>query len=143
MCQVSRVIEELFDRYTAAVDAQDVDAFMALYDDDIRSFDMWGRWSWEGADEYRTMVEGWFGGLGDDRVAVEFDDIKEVVGDDVAAGSAFVTFRGLSASGEELRSMNNRITWALRRAPSGEWKVVHEHTSAPLDDTAKAMFRRS
>jgi len=137
------VIEELFERYAAAAHAKDVEGFLALYADDIRSFDMWGSWSYDGIGEYRAMVEGWFGGLGDERVGVEFDDIREVVGDDVAAASAFVTFRGLSASGEELRSMNNRITWALRRAPGGEWKVVHEHTSAPLDDTAQAIFRRA
>lgn len=137
------MIEELFDRYAAAVDALDVDAFMALYDDDIRSFDMWGRWSYDGAGEYRAMAEEWFGGLGGDRVAVEFDEIRAVEGDDVAAASAFVTFRGISAAGEELRSMNNRMTWVLRRTPDGTWRIVHEHTSAPLDpETTKAMFRR-
>lgn len=135
------MIEQLFDRYAAAAHAKDADAFLSLYSDDIRSFDMWGRWSYDGIGEYRTMVEGWFGGLGDERVGVEFEEIREVVGDDVAAASAFVTFRGLSAGGEELRSMNNRITWALRRV-DGEWKVAHEHTSAPLDDNAQAMFRR-
>ena len=135
------MLEALFDRYSAAADAKDVEGFLSLYAEDIRSFDMWGSWSYDGIAEYRTMVEGWFAGLGDDRVGVEFDEIREVVGGDVAAASAFVTFRGLSAAGEELRSMNNRITWALRRI-DGDWKVVHEHTSAPLDDNAQAMFRR-
>jgi hypothetical protein len=32
-------------------------------------------------------------------------------------GHAFVTFKGLSAEGTELRAMNNRLTWALERPP--------------------------
>lgn len=138
------MIEGLFERYAAAAQEKDVDGFLSLYDDDVRSFDMWGRWSYDGIGEYRAMVEEWFGGLGDERVAVEFDDVREVVGDDVAAASAYVTFRGLSADGTELRSMNNRITWALRRDPGGAWKVAHEHTSAPIDPaTAKVVLKRS
>lgn len=71
---------------------------------------------------------------GDELVRVEFDDVQTTVSDDVAVLSAFVTLSGLSADGEELRSMNNRLTWGLRKA-DGTWKVVHEHTSAPVDMT--------
>ena len=138
------MIEALFARYADAAHEKDVDGFLSLYDDDVRSFDMWGRWSYDGIGEYRAMVEEWFGGLGEERVGIEFDDIREIVGEDVAAASAYVTFRGLSADGEELRSMNNRITWALRRAPDGAWRVVHEHTSAPIDPaTAKVELKRA
>jgi ketosteroid isomerase-like protein len=38
--------------------------------------------------------------------------------------------------------MENRLTWALERR-GGEWKIVHEHTSAPADfETAKVRLRR-
>ena len=50
---------------------------------------------------------------------------------------------GLSADGKELRSMDNRITWVLRRSVDGAWKIVHEHSSAPVDfDTGKDSLRR-
>jgi uncharacterized protein (TIGR02246 family) len=137
------VIDELLERYRTAAHAKDVDAFAALYDDDVLVFDMWGRWTYDGLDAWRAGVADWFGSLGEERVAVEFDDVRTVVGDDVAAASAFVTFRGLSADGEELRSMQNRVTWTLRRTSDGTWKVVHEHTSAPLDfETSKPILRR-
>jgi ketosteroid isomerase-like protein len=41
-----------------------------------------------------------------------------------------------------VRSLDNRLTAILR--PHGDgWKIVHEHTSSPLDvETAKVMFNR-
>jgi ketosteroid isomerase-like protein len=38
----------------------------------------------------------------------------------------------VSEEGKELRSLDNRITLALRRTGS-EWKIFHEHTSGPID----------
>ena len=135
-------ILRIFEAYRAAVHAKDVDAFMALFDDDVLVFDMWGRWSYEGAAAWREMAAGWFGSLGSELVAVVFDDVRTRVSGDLATAHAFVTFTGLSAEGQALRSMNNRLTWALAKR-DGAWKVVHEHTSAPIEhDTAKAMFKR-
>ena len=135
-------MEQMLDAYAAAVRAKDVDAFLALYADDVRNFDLWSVWSYDGKDALRGMVEEWFGSLGDDVVAVEFDEVRTQAGDDVGAVSAFLTFRGLSAEGEELRSMNNRLTWVLRKDGDGTWKIVHEHTSAPAGDEGKVQLRR-
>jgi ketosteroid isomerase-like protein len=39
--------------------------------------------------------------------------------------------------------MTNRLSWALRRQPTGEWKIVHEHSSAPADfETGKVTLKR-
>lgn len=122
----------LLESYRDAVYAKDVEAFIAIFADDVRVFDMWGTWSHDGIDSWREMAVGWFGSLGDELVRVAFDDVQTTVGDDTAVLSAFVTFAGLSADGEELRSMNNRLTWGLRKT-GGTWKVVHEHTSAPVE----------
>jgi uncharacterized protein (TIGR02246 family) len=134
--------DDLLERYAAAARAKDVEAFLALYADDVRSFDLWERWSYDGKDELRRMVEQWFGSLGDETVAVEFDEVRTQIGADVAAVSAFTTFRGISAAGEELRSMNNRLTWVLRKE-GDDWRIVHEHTSAPAGDEGKVSLRRS
>jgi uncharacterized protein (TIGR02246 family) len=132
----------LLEAYRDAVRAKDVDAFVAIFADDVRVFDMWGTWSHDGIDSWREMAVGWFGSLGDELVRVEFDDVQATVGDDTAVLSAFVTFAGLFAEGEELRSMNNRLTWGLRKT-NGTWKVVHEHTSAPVEmETGKVDLRR-
>jgi uncharacterized protein (TIGR02246 family) len=137
------VIEQMLEEYAESVRAKDVDRFVALYGDDVRVFDMWGRWSYDGTAAWREMAAEWFGSLGDDQVAVEFDDVQTVVGDEVAVAEAHVTYKGLSAEGEELRAMNNRLTWALRKQPDGGWKVVHEHSSAPVDfETGKVQLHR-
>lgn len=135
-------MEEMLEAYAAAVRAKDVDAFVGLYADDVRTFDLWSVWSYDGKDAFRGMVEEWFGSLGDDVVAVGYDEVRTQAGEDVAALSAFLTFRGLSAEGEELRSMNNRLTWVLRKDGDGAWKIAHEHTSAPAGDEGKVQLSR-
>jgi len=135
-------MEEMLEAYATAVRAKDVDAFLGLYADDVRNFDLWSVWSYDGKDALRGMVSEWFGSLGDDLVAVEFDEVRTQAGDDVGAVSAFLTYRGLSAEGEELRSMNNRLTWVLRKDADGRWKIVHEHTSAPAGEGGKVQLRR-
>jgi uncharacterized protein (TIGR02246 family) len=135
-------MEEMLAKYAAAVRAKDVDAFVDLYADDVRTFDLWSVWSYDGKDALRGMVAEWFGSLGDDVVAIEWDELRTQAGEDVGALSAFLTFRGLSAEGEELRSMNNRLTWVLRKDAEGSWKIAHEHTSAPAGDEGKVQLRR-
>jgi uncharacterized protein (TIGR02246 family) len=135
-------IRQLLETYKAAVHAKDVEAFAALFADDVRVFDMWGRWSHDGVAAWRAMAAEWFGSVGTDRVVVEFDDVQVLVAQDLAIAHAFVTFKGVSAEGVESRAMNNRLTWGLRRHGEG-WKVVHEHTSAPVDpETGKVMLKR-
>jgi uncharacterized protein (TIGR02246 family) len=136
-------VEEMLDRYVAAVRAKDVDAFLELYADDVRTFDLWQEWTYDGKDALRGMVSGWFGSLPDDEtVAVRFDEVRTQTGSDVAALTAFTTFAAESPDGTESRSMNNRLTWILRKEPDGAWKIAHEHTSAPAGDEGKVQLRR-
>jgi uncharacterized protein (TIGR02246 family) len=136
-------MDEMLAAYAAAVRAKDVDAFVGLYADDVRNFDLWSEWSYDGKDALRGMVAEWFGSLPDDEiVSVEFDDVRAQSGTDVAAVSAFTTFAAVSPDGTELRSMNNRLTWVLRKDADGAWKIAHEHTSAPAGDEGKVQLRR-
>jgi uncharacterized protein (TIGR02246 family) len=134
--------EELLDRYAAAARAKDVESFLDLYADDVRSFDLWGAWSYDGKDALRAVVTEWFRSVDTDTIGVDFDEIRSEIGEDVAGVSAFTTFRGISAEGEELRSMDNRLTWILRRDGVG-WKIVHEHTSAPVGEEGTVNLRRA
>jgi uncharacterized protein (TIGR02246 family) len=137
------MMEEMLEAYVAAVRAKDADAFLALYTDDVRTFDLWQEWTYDGKDALRGMVSEWFGSLPDDEVvAVRFDNVRTQTGSDVAAISAFTTFAAVAPDGTELRSMNNRLTWVLRKEPDGAWKIVHEHTSAPAGDEGKVQLRR-
>ncbi|MBI5721263.1 MAG: nuclear transport factor 2 family protein [Burkholderiales bacterium] len=136
---VGRVLEN----YKSAVYAKDAAAFIRLYDPRVRVFDAWGVWSYEGAEAWQRAVEAWFTSLGTERVKVTFSDVQVSAERDSAIVSAIVTYAGFSAQGEALRSMQNRLTWALRT--SGHvLRIVHEHTSAPLGfDDAKGILQRA
>src|SRR6185436_225566 len=110
--------------------------------EDVHVFDMWGSWEYRGLPAWRAMAAGWFASLGDERVRVRVDGLQVQMGADIAAAQAFLSFTAESADGKPLRSLDNRISIVLRR--SGEaWKIVHEHTSAPVNfETGKVSLRR-
>ena len=116
--------------YQAAVLAKDVEAFVSIYADDARIFELWGTWEHDIA-SWREMAKGWFAFLGDQRSVVEAHDVRTQVSGDMATLTASLTYRAVDPAGQELRSLDNRLTWVLRQR-GGRWLVVHEHTSVPL-----------
>nr|WP_316642493.1 nuclear transport factor 2 family protein [uncultured Roseateles sp.] len=143
MSELDKDLARVLGVYESAVFKKDVEAFMRLYDPDVRVFDAWGVWSYEGAEAWRRAVEGWFTSLGTERVKVSFAEVQASVGKDMASVSAIVTYAGLSAEGQSLRTMQNRITWVLRTIGHVP-RIVHEHTSAPMGfDDSKAILVRT
>ena len=136
--QVLRAI----DTYKSAVLAKNVETLMHVYDPEVRVFDAWGTWTYEGAAAWRVAIEGWFSSLGSETVRVTFEDVKILGGQGFASMSAIVTYAALSTHGHELRSMQNRISWVLET--SGHvLRVIHEHTSAPIGfEDGKAILKR-
>jgi uncharacterized protein (TIGR02246 family) len=135
-------ILELMEAYKTTIFAKDAEGFVALFDPDVRSFDLWAAWSYDGIDPWRKMVGEWFGALNADRDAVSFDEIKMIVSGDLAVVTGFVRFAAVTAEGKELRSMEERLTLALVKKHGG-WKIAHQHTSGPIDfNTMKVMLQR-
>jgi ketosteroid isomerase-like protein len=130
------------DTYKSAVLAKNAETFMHLYDPDVRVFDAWGIWSYEGAAAWRVAVEGWFSSLRDESVRVTFEGVKILSETGFATMSAFATYAAISAQGQELRAMQNRISWVMRTR-GHVLRVVHEHTSAPIGfEDNKAILNR-
>ena len=141
MTDAARPIRQLLAGYQAAVLAKDVDAFVALYADDALIYELWGSWTHDIA-SWREMAKGWFAFLGDQRSVVEATDVRTTVSGDMALLTAFLTYRAVDASGQELRSLDNRLSWVLRER-GGRWQVVHEHTSVPIaHEDGKGVFKR-
>jgi ketosteroid isomerase-like protein len=144
MIDLNNCVAKIMEVYKTSVFEKNVGAFMDLYDRHVRIFDTWGVWSYEGAHAWRITVEAWFSSLGTERVRVTFEDVQASADTSLAGVSAFVTYASLSAEGLQLRSMQNRITWVLRAVGSdSEWKIAHEHTSAPVGfKDGKAILSR-
>lgn len=135
-------VRQLCEDYQAAVWAKDAAALLALYDPDVCVFDLWSTWSYAGSEAWREAVNGWFGSLGSERVAVTFEDVQSTADGAAASLHAMVRYQSVAADGQALRAMHNRLTWVLRRK-NGAWKIVHEHTSAPVNgDTMKVILQR-
>jgi len=127
--------------YQAAVLAKDVDAFVSIYADDARIFELWGTWEHD-IGSWREMAKGWFAFLGDQRSVVTAHDVRTQVAGDMAMLSASLTYAAVDAGGQPLRSLDNRLTWVLRQR-GGRWLVVHEHTSVPLaHEDGKGIVKR-
>ena len=143
MSDFDKSIDRVLEIYKSAVYAKDVGAFMRLYDPKVRIFDAWGIWSYDGAAAWQMAAEAWFTSLGTEKVKVSFDEVHTSGSSDFAVVSAIVTYAGLSAQGEQLRAMQNRLSWALKT--SGHvLRIIHEHTSAPVGfEDMKAILQRA
>ena len=135
-------LESLFETYKNAVYRKDPEAFLSIYADELQVFDMWGRWSYDGRADWAGMVTDWFASLGTERDVVTFEEISVQTSGDLATATAYMRFAAVNPAGEELRHLYNRLTWIARKK-NGGWKIVHQHTSVPVDgETLKAILRR-
>ena len=141
MSDADQPIRAVLAAYQAAVLAKDVEAFVSIYADDARIFELWGTWEHDIA-SWREMAKGWFAFLGDQRSVVTAHDVRAQVSGDMAMLSASLTYTAVDAAGQDLRSLDNRLSWVLRQR-GGRWLVVHEHTSAPLaHEDGKGILKR-
>lgn len=133
-------ITGVLDAYVDAVWHKDADAMLELYAPDFRGFDMWGDWVQEqGA--LRRSVADWFGGLAaDEKVKVGLSDVRVTEGGNLAVIEAFVRFAATAPDDSEIRAMDNRFTWVLRK-DAGDWRILHHHSSVPLGDGATPASR--
>lgn len=124
-------IKDFFKIYKDAAWSKDTTAMINLYDEQAVIFDMWDKGYCISSSEWRKIIEDWLGSLGEEKVKVEFDMIKISQSDIVGFASALVQYQAISSEGAVLRSMRNRISLGFSKAGNA-WKVVHQHTSAPI-----------
>jgi ketosteroid isomerase-like protein len=133
----------ILDAYKEAVYRKDISAYEALYSDKAQIFDTWGpAWIYKDKELWLDVARSWFAGLGDERVVVEMENVQIDEVSDMAFASAFVKYSAVSPAGKTIRWLENRLSCVL--APvNGAWKIIHQHTSAPINHTClKASLRR-
>jgi len=123
---VRRIIEE----WAIGVRARDIDAVLRRHAPELLMFDVVGPLRLQGLAAYRrTWVEQffpWHGGTG----RFELVDLKMSAGADVAFATALLECAG-TEDGKKV-AFTLRLTIGLEKR-NGEWIIVHEHHSQPLD----------
>jgi len=131
----------LIEAFKRAAFAKDVSGFLALYEDDATVFDLWKRWSYRGVAAWKEAVVEWFNHTGENRDAISLEEVTMQGQGDFRAVTGLITFSCVALNGAVLRAMHERLTWVLAKKKTG-WKIVHQHTSAPVGDDLKIRFDR-
>ena len=132
------LIREQMDNWAKKFRAKDLDGIMSIYAPDIVSFDAIAQLQFKGLDTYRKHWEACLS-FCQGPITFEIRDMNITVGDGVAFAYFLTRCGGTDQSGEEKASWM-RATICFRKI-NGEWKVVHEHYSAPFDmESGKALF---
>ncbi|HYF67425.1 MAG TPA: nuclear transport factor 2 family protein [Ohtaekwangia sp.] len=132
-------IQDFFTIYKASAWEKDIQRMVGLYDDNVVIFDIWEQGYQTGLTAWSIAVKDWLSSLGDERVNVIFEMVEIHENENVAFGSALITFQAISIDDAIIRNMKNRITLGFIKNDA-VWKVVHQHTSAPINSDLKAIL---
>jgi ketosteroid isomerase-like protein len=131
--------QDYFTIYKQSAWNKDTESMIALYHDNVVIFDMWNQGYQTGLTDWSNVIKDWLGSLGDEKVNVIFEMIEIHEGNDVGFGSALITYQAISTSNTILRSMKNRVTLGFIKQKD-EWKVIHQHTSAPINSNLEGIL---
>lgn len=130
-------IQNLIEAYRQAVIAKDVDKIMALYADDIVSFDAVKALQFKGKAAYRAHWQDCMEMCPGPHI-FEFHDVRIEAGQETAFAHWLAHCGGTNDKGE------TQSCWmrgsAGYRQENGLWTIVHEHWSAPFDMASGAAL---
>jgi uncharacterized protein (TIGR02246 family) len=133
-------IRALEDKFVAAVNGKDIDAIMSVYvpDESLFVFDLVPPRQYVGAEAYRKNWEGFLNTM-TGPVKFEVTDFTVTVAGELAYAHSVHYFTGTDSQGQTT-SMIARVSDVYRKI-KGQWLIVHEHVSVPVDlQTGKADF---
>ncbi|MGU3345715.1 YybH family protein [Pseudomonas monsensis] len=130
-------IQSLINTYREAVMSKNVEQVMALYVDDIVSFDAIKALQFKGKAAYRAHWEACMEMCAGPHV-FEFHELAIETADNLAFAHWVAHCGGTNDKGET-QSCWMRAT-ACYRLVGGTWKIAHEHWSAPFDPMSGATL---
>ncbi|NLY37456.1 MAG: SnoaL-like domain-containing protein [Tissierellia bacterium] len=122
----------ILEQYAKAVLEKEVEGFMAIYDPIVNVYDTWNSWIKKDIEEIRSMATEWFKSLGEEKVRVEFTEVNVLECESQTVWIGEVKFYGINQEDQILRSISNRWIWVIQNN-DGIFKVIHEHSSLPID----------
>ncbi len=131
--------QDYFTIYKQSAWGKDIESMIGLYHDNVVIFDMWKHGYQTGLTEWSIVIKDWLGSLGEEKVNVIFEMIEIHESDNVGFGSALITYQAISTGNTVIRSMKNRITLGFLK-DKDLWKVVHQHTSSPINSDLEAIL---
>ena len=136
-----QAIKSLYEQYSRAVAARNVDAIMAFYapDADLVAFDAFPPRQYLGASSYRKAYEGFFAAY-PGPVTSEISDLR-ITAEGALAFTSCIDRWVATGSDRKTTEMVFRVTNGLRKV-EGHWRIAHEHLSVPVDPASgKADFQ--
>ena len=130
-------IKALEDRFIAAVKAKDLDAIMKVYvpDQTLFVFDVEPPRQYVGAAAYRKDWQAFLDSF-NGPITVELTDLDITTDDNLAYSHSIQRVAGTDKQGKKL-DLTVRVTDVYKKI-NGNWLVIHEHVSVPVDlDTGK------
>jgi uncharacterized protein (TIGR02246 family) len=130
-------IKALEDRFIAAVKAKDLDAIMKVYipDQTLFVFDVEPPRQYVGAAAYRKDWQAFLDSF-NGAITFELTDLDITTDDNLAYSHSIQRVAGTDKRGEKL-DLTVRVTDVYKKI-NGNWLVIHEHVSVPVDlDTGK------
>ncbi|TFH86915.1 DUF4440 domain-containing protein [Billgrantia azerbaijanica] len=125
---------DCLERWAAAVRAKDVEAIVAHYTPDIVAFDAILQLQFKGLEAYRRHWDACMALCAGPMAFQIHEEVIHVDGN-VAFCHGLIECGGANERGE-IDTGWLRATIGLRRI-EGEWRIVHEHHSAPFDMTSR------
>src|SRR5215204_6051597 len=131
-------IRQRIDKLAEAIRAMNLEGVMSIYAPDIVSFDIVPPLQHVGAEAKRKNWVDAFA-MYQHPLDYEIRDLTITVGDDVAFGHSVNRISGTSKDGKK-NDVWVRFTACFRKI-DGDWLIVHDHVSVPLDpSTGRALM---
>ena len=131
-------IQAIIDKKIIGIYNRDEHAVLSVYAPDVVSFDLAPPLQNKGIAGVKKRLQGWFASyMG--HITQKVADVKIMVDQEIAFSHSLTRTFGTSIQGEE-QDMWYRTTTCYKKT-MGQWLIVHEHTSDPVDfETGKILF---
>ena len=126
-------IKALMEQHAAAITAKNFDGLMSQYSDDVFVFDVVPPRAYVGTAAYRADWEG-IKGLRDFKLEISDLSIDVASDGQLAWGHCIHHSTGTLPIGKKTQKyeLTTRVTDVYKKI-NGEWKIIHEHVSVPVD----------